>query len=936
MGEEAAWRVGAGLLERDDARERAAALVDEVVGGSGGVLRIEADAGFGKTAVLDAVAEHAREVGCVVLRSSGDQLELELAFALVRQLLGPALRDPAARDELLSGPAAFAAPALGVPVPGGQAAPADPPAQTLHGLHWLCLDLAERAGPLLLAIDDAHWADVASLRFVAYLARRLVGAPVALAVAARPVGGERAALLTALGSPLRLPPLTEAAAGTIVRRHRPDAGDVLCRECQAAAGGNPFLLTELAVELRERGAVEALADRHGDGRTPMARAVARRLDRVGADARRLAEAIALFEEGATLRHAAAIAALELPAAAELADTLTQSLVLCPGPRLAFRHPLLRSVVLDEIPPMRRARDHGRIADLLAADGAEPGRIAAHLVGAEPAGREERAAVLVAAADRAAAAGASDVALALLERAVAEPPPADQRAAVRRRLGMAQLAIGRPESADTLRAVLDEAVQPSQRLAAIFPLAHAMAMSGRFADVVPLLEAEADRREREDRDLALRLRCEAFWLAWQDDALREDAWRLLQRLDFGGRGTTLAQRMALAYRAHAALLTLQPADAIAGLAIAAVGDGVLPRHGLEAGAPMSFAVTVLGACDRLDDARSVLGVAERAFRGRGELIGIPMAQAQLAWVELLAGDLAAAESAARLAIAALQTQPPDHLGAPWGRAMLALALTARGDVPGAVAAAGEDDPGEATSFAVTLLAARGEARVAAGRLVDGIADLERAAGWCERKQFGEPVGEEVCRRRELALALHRAGREEEARALAGRALDQARRVGASRLVGESLRTHALVAAGGPAIAELEEAVALLASSPARLAEARAQVELGAALRRANHRAAARDPLRRGLDLALHCGAVGLARRAETELRATGAKPRRLELTGVAALTPSERRVAQLAAGGATNREIAQELFVTLRTVEGHLSNTFRKLDVSSRGELPADV
>jgi DNA-binding CsgD family transcriptional regulator len=265
-------------------------------------------------------------------------------------------------------------------------------------------------------------------------------------------------------------------------------------------------------------------------------------------------------------------------------------------------------------------------------------------------------------------------------------------------------------------------------------------------------------------------------------------------------------------------------------------------------------------------------------------------------------------------------------------MLVRALLERGDVVGAVEAAGEEDPGEDTSFMVTLLAARGEARAAAGRLDEGLDDLRRAAAWCERKALGEPVGEEIFRRRELALALQRAGEQEEARAIAALALAQARQVGAPRLLGESLRAHALVVGGADGLAQLHEAVEILAGSPGRLADAKALVDLGAALRRANLRADARDPLRRGLDLARRCGATGLAQRAETELRATGAKPRRLQLTGVESLTPSELRVAHLAAAGRTNREIAQELFVTLRTVEGHLSNAFRKLDVSSRSEL----
>jgi len=112
-----------------------------------------------------------------------------------------------------------------------------------------------------------------------------------------------------------------------------------------------------------------------------------------------------------------------------------------------------------------------------------------------------------------------------------------------------------------------------------------------------------------------------------------------------------------------------------------------------------------------------------------------------------------------------------------------------------------------------------------------------------------------------------------------------------------------------------------------------IDLGALLRRANRRADARELLREGLDIAHRGGAAALADQAETELRAAGAKPRRARLTGLEALTASERRVAELAAQGMTNREIAQALFVTARTVEGHLTHTFQKLDVRSREDLP---
>jgi len=163
---------------------------------------------------------------------------------------------------------------------------------------------------------------------------------------------------------------------------------------------------------------------------------------------------------------------------------------------------------------------------------------------------------------------------------------------------------------------------------------------------------------------------------------------------------------------------------------------------------------------------------------------------------------------------------------------------------------------------------------------------------------------------------------------------ARAFGAPRTLGVALRAAALVAGGQPGQALLGEAIQVLAGRDTRLEQARALADLGALLRRSNHRAEARDLLRRAIDTAHHLGAETLALQAETELRATGARPRRVLLSGLESLTASELRIAELAADRLTNREIAQTLFVTARTVEGHLTHVFYKLNVKDRSGLAA--
>jgi DNA-binding CsgD family transcriptional regulator len=159
-------------------------------------------------------------------------------------------------------------------------------------------------------------------------------------------------------------------------------------------------------------------------------------------------------------------------------------------------------------------------------------------------------------------------------------------------------------------------------------------------------------------------------------------------------------------------------------------------------------------------------------------------------------------------------------------------------------------------------------------------------------------------------------------------------GTDRALGMALRAAGLVEGGERGIELLEEAAVTLERSPARLEHAAALADLGAALRRSNRRADARDPLRRALDLAEACGAPPLVERARQELRAAGGRPRRARSSGADGLTASERRTAAMAADGLSNPEIAQALFVTKKTVESHLGSAYRKLGIRSRTELAA--
>jgi ATP/maltotriose-dependent transcriptional regulator MalT len=237
----------------------------------------------------------------------------------------------------------------------------------------------------------------------------------------------------------------------------------------------------------------------------------------------------------------------------------------------------------------------------------------------------------------------------------------------------------------------------------------------------------------------------------------------------------------------------------------------------------------------------------------------------------------------------------------------------------------------TASGALLREVRGRLALAAGDLSTARAELNAAAGTYEALHLVSPGAS--CWRSALALAVA-AEDPGEARRLANSELEEARRAGLPRPAGIALRTRGMLEGGERGLGDLREAAELAAEAGARLEHARALVELGAALRRANQRIAARGPLRTGLDLAYRCGATRLTQRARDELLAAGARPRRGALTGLEALTTSERRVAELAATGMSNPEIAQALFVTLNTVEGHLRHAYQKLSISSRGQLPA--
>ena len=321
---------------------------------------------MGKTALLRAAVAAATKSGFLVLGARGGELEQSFPWGVVGQLFAPIVHDAkeqGGEEDLLAGDARLAEVALS-PAPGSP--PRDADFALLNALYWLCENLCERS-PVLLVVDDAHWADGASLRFLSFLARRRDGMALALAVAARPgepgVSIDPFAELGLEDGARRIEPalLSKAAVSGLVReRLWEGASDELCRACHEATRGNAFLVEQVIVGLRQAGKpLMEIAARDIDGVAAegISAGVMARIAPLGPDARALAEATAVLGARAEPRHAAALAKLEPDRAEHLADRLRSSAILAPGRVLEFVHPLIRTSIYDAIPVGERGAAH---------------------------------------------------------------------------------------------------------------------------------------------------------------------------------------------------------------------------------------------------------------------------------------------------------------------------------------------------------------------------------------------------------------------------------------------------------------------------------------------------------------------------------------------------------------------------------------------------
>lgn len=934
------------MLEREAelaciARAGASATVGEPA-----LVVVEGAAGLGKTTLLSEAKRRLRQEDVAVCAARPGEDETTFAYGVVRQLLGPVLTalPQEQRDALLTGPAAGALDALSDAE--GETPPFDVSFGILDGLYWLLANLSAR-DPLALFIDDAHWADTPSLRFLAHLLRRIEGLRIAVVMALRPgEPGTPHALLDAirldpLAEILALRSLSEQAVGQIIRREMPGWADAdFCRACHRACAGNPLYLRELirALEKEELPptgeAVERVA---AVWPAAVARHVLRRVEAIGREGTALASAMAVLGDGGTLAHATRIAQLDRSEGWRLAGVLPEMEILAGEDPIHFRHPIVRLALRSGLAADHREQLLHAAVNVLTAEQAPSELVAGYLLAVRP-GNSHSVEPLRRAALVARARGAPDLAVAFLRRALAEPPPEGDRLAILLELGMAEEMLADEACLEHLGRARDGTVDRETRVARTIDLANALAMLGRVPAAVKVIEDELARGNlagelaggnlADEPSLGL-LQAYACALAfWNSDG---DPHATALRRQFRSEPPSHpgAARLALAVRAALDDLPAQQRADLAQEALAGDALATAPWIGnLLAMASLIFA-------DAFGPASVMLERALGLVRLSGNNRAIGNVHAQLATLSYAVGDLAACETLARTHLGPLRGDMGWD-GLAYTTAVLLRALTRRGDLDGAeqlLTHESHEPWPRHTNVQFFLRAARGELRCAQGRFAEGAADLAAARQCLSRfSDFGGAAfavfGESE------PLALERLGRHSEAQALVAESLPRARWYGAPRNLGVTLRVASLLEGQERGVPLAREAVKVLAGSGAHLELAEALVGLGMLLRHSGRRVEARRHLTSGLDLARRCGARPLAGRAREELRASGARPRRDLLTGRDALTPSELRLARLAAGGPTNRQIAQDLYLSEKTVEMHLGRAYHKLGIRGRGQLTA--
>jgi DNA-binding CsgD family transcriptional regulator len=912
---------GVELLERAD---ELGALRDALTGvarGRGETIAVLGPAGTGKTALLDRFAVDAQTGGCRVLRARGELLEQEFPWGTVRGLFAEIDRAHAGAAEL-----------AGIALHGSERQGSSLFA-SLHGLHWLAVELAQEQ-PLALLVDDAHWCDALSNRWLGYLAARVADERVLLVIAARPSLRREDEVWPALLSEarvLRLDALAEPAVERLLgallgRRPSRSVVDLSHRLTK----GNPLLVRELANALVAAGVTGDAATMRWLQALPSAAVtpnLAMRLRRLGRCATAVAHAAAVLGRESNPGRIARLTGLTADEVVLGLQRLSDDLLITTRDAVEFVHPLMRSAAYDDLGAPRRSAWHAQAARLLPAEGLDPDVVAAHLLLAAPEGDPAFVALLRNAARHALARTAPRAAARYLARAMQEPPPEAERTEVLLELADAQLADEPEPAARSFQAALDGPTTNEQRIHAHLGLAQSMVRRGRFAAAADLLEREL--RLHPPRQAAARDRLLAALL----NAAR---WEHGSRRRSGPYADALRRRWAtgepISPELHANLAIDVFAAGVDREAALAHAEAALVNLEVASQQDVMWAPAVMTPLSGSGAPLRAIEINDRIIefaRATGQRLVLSTTLSGNAYIKSRLGRvpeaIADADDALRLA--------EDPLTTCFAAIFLAEAYM------------DNDQPGQARDLLAAqelmgalpewwpypwLRCTRGWLRFLEGDPESAIEDLQAAGVLMLRFDFHTPAV--TGWRGRMAAVWAALGQRERALRVASLELRAARRWGERWSIATALTTAGIYAEPSEGIALLQEAMRCASRATEVVPRVAAMIALGGALRRSGQRRRARELLAEAQALASELGLMAAARQAREELRAAGGRPRRLARRGVDALTPSEIRVAGLAAEGHTNPEIAQRLFVTRRTVETHLTSIYGKLGVDGRGQL----
>jgi DNA-binding CsgD family transcriptional regulator len=668
-------------------------------------------------------------------------------------------------------------------------------------------------------------------------------------------------------------------------------------------------------------------------------AVTRRLGLLGERAWLAARALTVLGENARRDDLAATAGIDAAGLEDTLGVLADAGVVTSGEPLSFVHPLVAEAVRGSLSGPERARLHQAAVQALSWRGASARELAPHLVAGEVRAYPGAAGILRDAARWALGAGAPEAAVTYLGR-VLEELGGEELAPSLLDLGRAKAQAGDQTAADDLQRAVALARDARTRALARVALSDAYVIVGNYARSAQVLDEGIDEIAAEDRELARRM--EAYLLASTlmagTSAFPASMPARLDSARAVGPPRTVADRMLLASLAFEEWIGGAAATEVVAVADRAlVTDEVLSAEG-PAALPYYLAIAAMAFCDQLERAAAVTTLALARARASSSLTGFVRASGWRAYANLAMGRLVEAEADAGAALASAEYLSYDP-GTAIARVWLAGSLTAQGRLAEASSAlAGIPGEGPPNLITYLVIATRAMLHLAREDYQAAASDLEgyRAlrASSDGLAPWRRPTVGPFPFRSLYARALIGLGDLDAARALIAEELALARALGTHRAVGMTLHAASLLEHGDAQLRLLREATGELARSQSRLEYATALCDYGAALRRANRRTDARVPLNAALQIARDARARPLQDRAAQELKATGARVSRPQASGIDALTASEQRIAAMAAAGMGNRDIAQALFITVKTVETHLAHVYQKLSLTGRSQIPA--